>query len=437
MDLLKSASNKKRVIAEGEGRLHEKFNMTQAKGKTVEVVMGLDVGSTQGRVTIVDQSDLQNLVEQLNKTTVIPSISATVLDDRVIAPRSELMYDMMDTFITNLSGNLEAPFQAVRLVRGAKAQDVETKENRLTSSTQKIYDTTFYYNLFDMAGYGIVDKFEGSIPETVNAVMSIALPPDDKNEKNIERLEHNLASFNWKHRETGVTIKFNITRVVVHTEPEAFIKAYYALTGKEVPETTLHIEGGGRSTGAEVLVNGESLGTAQKSMDFGGTQLKDMIGSSYVAKNGGRVPKEALLDAALETGLLKVGNGTVDIVELIIENKDVMALKIADEVGLKIFDQQSKVTYADLNVISVSGRLMKPGQYEYSLAKPLADRFKELAPNTEFLYIEGNYIPQGLVLLALMKMMEEAEKQAQEQVAPSLDSTEDEAQKEVHVTMEE
>ena len=425
MDLIKKVTSRERVCEEGEERLHREFDTTQVS-KKVKVVVGVDCGSTQTRACVIDSENTDNLLEQLGVTYVIPSVSASILDDRNIPKKTNFLYDYMDTSISNLSGNMEAPFHQVRLVRGTKAMDVEEKENRLTSTTQKVVDPTFYYNIFDAIGYALIDKYEGQVPKEVEIVLSVALPPDDNNPKNIQTLQKNLVGFNWKLLEKDVVIKCTISGVFVYTEPEAFIKAYYVLSGEDTPEATLHIEGGGRSIGAEILVNGQTLGSAQKSIDYGGTQLKEMLGRLYVAKYGGRAPREAALESAIRTGFLKRGNDSLDIKELLEESMRVFAAKIVDETRLRVFDQQSKVGFQDLNVISVSGRLFKKGKHELSLASFVAEEFAKLAPSTQFVHLEGNFIPSGLVLTALSEMYETDE--AAVEVAPSVESEVPEAQ---------
>jgi hypothetical protein len=421
MDLIKKANSRKLNIEPGEEALHELYLFKQTEGTEVTVLVGVDGGSTQTRLSIVDLNNMDDFMDQLQEIHVIPSVSLSVTNDQKIPDKGNFLYDHMDSSITNLDTRPEALFRFARLVRGTKATDVESSENRLKSSTQKTVDPTFYYNMVDSIGYGLSLKYKQNIPSVVNVLLSVALPPDDTNEKNMEIFRKNLKSFKWTHTPTGVSTEIRIKAVRASTEPEAFIKAYYALSEEDsIPENILHIEGGGRSMGIEILINGQSLATAQKTLSFGGSQLLDNIGGMYVAKNGGSPLKRDVLEKAVRTGKLRAGNDLIDITGIIQPAKEMLGKKIVNDTILTVFDQQTRVSLQDLNVISVSGRLFdetpitkhnpKTGEDEVvggiSLAPFVSAGFKALVPSVRFLHIKGNYIPIGLVIQAYNDFVE-------------------------------
>jgi hypothetical protein len=423
MDVLKKATTRKIVIEPGEEKLHETYNLKNAAGREIKVILGVDGGSTQTRVLIIEPSDVEDLIPALGHTFTIPSISATVPDDRIIIDKGDSLYDLMDTTLVNLSSSQEVIFSSARLVRGTKFFDTELKENRLKSSTQKTADATYYFNLLDSIGYAVCEKYSNAIPTKVTAYLCVSLPPDDINEKNMEKFREILKAFKWTHRKSGVSFELIIEGVLARTEPEAFIKAFYSLADQDLPDYTLHIEGGGRSVGVEILANGKSLATAQKTLHYGGSQLLDSISGLYVAKNGGSPLKRSVLEEAVRTGKVRSGNNITDITEIIRAAKRSLAEKIVSDIVLQVFDQQSKVSLSDLNVISVSGRLFEAtditkyndqaGVDEVVGGISLADYVKEgfdlLSPNTQFKHIVGNHIPQGLAIDGVLEffMIEE------------------------------
>jgi hypothetical protein len=425
MDLLKKATSRKIPVEPGEEKLHRVINFKNKEGRKVRVIAGLDGGSTQFRVTILDFDQIGNFLEELSVVYAIPSASKTVPDNRAIAPKGDFIYDNLDSRIVNTSIDGEVLFENVRLVRGIKATDVELKENRLKSTTQKSQDATFYYNLLDMMGIGTCQKYEGEIPTEVEVYLSVALPPDDLNETNLKGLRHNLQSYKWLHIPSGVHIDFSFKAIITRTEPEAAIKAYYAMGEEETPESTLHIEGGGRSIGAEILNDGISLSTAQKTLKYGGKQLREELNRLYVDKYGGGDLGLGVLENALRTGRIKDGGSLISVMPLIEQVKRTFAYRIVDDLIDKVFDTQTEVGIRDLNTVSISGRLFgrtylspietevpieesEPDAYPngISIADYLAERFKELTPNTEFVHITGNQIPAGLVIEGIIEFSE-------------------------------
>lgn len=426
MDLLKKATSRKVAIEPGEESLHTEYDLKNAD-KTIKVIIGIDGGSTQTRSVVIDASEMEEIgPELLEPVYVIPSSSKTVPDGRKIEPKSTVLYDNMDSIITNTSSNVgDSLVSKVRLVRGTKAVDIEEKENRLKSTTQKSKDSTFYYNLLDNMAYAICQKYSGAIPTKVEVFLAASLPPDDINDKNIADMRKNLESYRWQHV-SGVSIDFTFKSVITMTEPEAAIKAFYALSGEELPEATLHIEGGGRSIGVEILLGGDSLSSAQKTLEYGGKQLAQSLNDLYVAEYGGSGLSNQVLEKALRTGKVKDGNDLIDVMHLIAKIDQTFALKIVDDIIDKVFDTQTQVGIRQLNKISVSGRLMsrtmRPAPQEgelpdaedqyskgVSIADSLKTRFAELTPKTEFVHIEGNYIPAGLALEGIINFTDDAE----------------------------
>lgn len=401
--LLQTFAKTKQQIEPGEELLHKVYNFGVAPGRTARVIAAVDCGSTQTRQLMLDREEVEDFMDHLGKVYVIPSESVTVLDDRVLPNKGASLWDNMESSITNSSEVQDVIFRHVRLARGTKALDVESTENRLGSSTQKTSDATYYYNLIESIGISAMLKYGDQIPTKLLVTLGASLPPDDLVEVNLNRFKDNLRRYTWKHKPTGVEIDIVFEAVHVMTEPEAYIKAYYTLQQKEEPEYVMHLEAGGRSIGVEILRYGKTVDGASVTIEFGATQLLQQINDLYIKKYGGKPIRRERLEEAVRTGMLRIGNDTKNIVDIIKQAKAEMAKRVSTQVVQKVFDSQSKVSMTDLNTISVSGRFFDEGDYKASVALYLKENFKQLSPTTDFEHYKGSYIPQGLLLDTLIE----------------------------------
>lgn len=403
-------------IGRGEEPLHKKYIFKNEPDRRETVLAYEDGGSTQTRGNMLDVKDLGHFDEHLDEVIVIPSTSASVIDDRVIEPYSDNLYDNLESQIVNMSVASDALFRNVRLVRGSKAVNVEMYENRLGSSTQKTSDATYYYNILDAIGYQALLKYQDRVPVQLGVYLSVSLPPDDLNEINQKRFRDNMKSFKWVHAPSGVSIQIDIVKIYTMTEPEAYAKGhYYTRRDGQIPDFTLHIEGGGRSIGAEILRYKKTLKGGQKTLDFGGNQLLNFLNDSYVQKYGGSRLRQEVLEEAIIRGTVRVGNETREVVDLIKQAKQQMAARIFHTIKREVFDTQTRVGLTDLNIVTVSGRLFDEGEYGVSVAQYLQKFFVEASEFTLFEKLEDNMIPQGLMLESMMEFFPNAMEEGEEE----------------------
>lgn len=384
---------KKLVIEDGEELLHRHYPLSVVD-TTKKILVGVDAGSTQTRVMLIDS------LEDEPDTTLytIPSVSSFVPNDVEIRPQGDLLYNLMDSVIVNLKASNETIFTKRRVVRGTKRVDFGGAENRISSSMQKIKSEVFYINIIDAIGYALCQKYKNNIPKNVELVVGVALPPDDR-QSTANRNEFKkqlLGLYNWANPDAGIEIGIDIAESTILTEPEAFIKAYYSSTDEEIPEYILHINGGGRSIGVELLVNGVPIEKTSKSLYYGGTQLLNNLGELIAKTEGGRPAKENALRKAIDSGYLATGRVSKDVVQYIKTVKAEIADKIFTDITKHVFDAQEEVAVQDIAEVSVSGRLFESGEYDISIADFLGEKFQAVSPDTEFTRMEGNLIPLGL-----------------------------------------
>lgn len=406
------ASVRQIVVDRGEEGLLAEHEVASVDNE-VSLIAGYDGGSTQSRVLLMDPTN-DNPSDCLSKKYIIPSVCSIVPDDRLISTKGPSVYDRMDSFVTNTSGSLSSLVIKNRVIRGQKMIDCALDEKRLSSSDLKTTDPLYYTNLVDTLGYALIQKYEGKLPKQANIYTCVALPPDDKGPVSIKRLRENLNRYTWIHKPSGAEVRMNITVLDVLTEPEAFVKAYYILRGEEVPPICFHADGGGRSIGLDILRNGESLDAAQKTLRYGGSQLLDNVASQYYTETGEIAPDRKAMETTIKTGLVKDGAGHRDIIDIIKSCKVTMGNQIVSDMIHQVFDQQDQVRLRQVDAITLSGRLMDKGDYNFSVADVIISELKKRTPNSEFVHIEENLIPEGLFIHAFNKYQDLAEQTADE-----------------------
>lgn len=388
---LKVTAKNKVVIQKGEEKLHDIYAVKNVNKKK-RLLIGIDGGSTQTRVLCID-----NLEEPDTTLYSIPSVSSFVVKNLEIRKQGENLYDLMDSYITNLESSAEPIFTKERVIRGTKKVDYNGTEERISSTNQKIFSKIFYINLIDAIGYALVQKYT-EIPKEVDVILGVALPPDDRaSQANLDKFDSIINnSFLWANKELGIEVKINILGNIVKTEPESFMVAYHTIQEEDVPEVELHINAGGRSIGVELLVNGRAIDSVSKTLAYGGASMIEDLGNLISKSEGGRKPSNKALSEAIKTGLLKIGNSTKPIENYIRAIKKQYADSIYNDIIKEVFDVQREITLKDVNIISVSGGVFEEGECEISVADYLEENFKYSTPETDFVYIEDNYIPLGL-----------------------------------------
>lgn len=405
-----------RKMEKGEELLGKVYCPRVVAGKKA-ILAGVDGGSTQTRVILVDSTDD---LDELENLRVIPSIYSTIEGTDELVAKSDVLYDVLDSNITNTIAAPNNIFDKVRVVRGTKLVDANKGSIKLNSSIQKIDSPVFYVNIIDAIAVGLVTKYPDTLCEEYDVYAGISLPPDNlvstKNkQKFIDRIS---GTFIWENKDLGVKLTINIKGVSVQTEPEANIKAYFA-EESEVPELVFCLEGGGATLGTEILRNGLSVTSAARTFEYGGTHLQKLLGQEYVEAEGGRMPAQSQLKEALETGVIKVGRETKDVVSHIVTAKTSLANRIVADINDKVFDGQDNITIDQLHYFFFTGQLFEGGKFEkpevpvpgvkyipsYSLMTPIVEKLKTLAPSTEFKRISENLIPKGNFLNALNDYM--------------------------------
>lgn len=426
---LKSSFSSK--MKDWEEKLGNVANLVKKNGKGV-VLTGHDVGSTQTRITIMDSEDG---LEAMKMLYVIPSIHSAIDEGDILDPKSEIIYDNLDSYISceNLPPN--NPFTSKRILRGTKRLDGNFPINRMDSSRPKIETDSFYFNIIDSIAYGLIQKYsreqiisdkdllllddEDALTIKTKAKTAIlyseydvyatlSLPADETYSVNdLNSMKSKLqGSYRWVNNSLGVTLKLNIKAVEVTSESVAAQQGYAVLYGDDegdIVYNSLILDGGGRNVGTGLMVNGKTIDSASTALSFGGTKLHYDLSRAISKGVGGGSIDESLIEEALKTGSLKMKRkGIVDVSEYVIATKKHMAKLIYDAAKVQIFDTNMDVRLEDVECLLLSGRLFESGSFQddpkgYSIAEELTRLFQQDLPD-----LEVRRIPSHLIAIANM-----------------------------------
>lgn len=392
------------TIEQGEELLHQEYPAVVNKNKVENLVVGVDGGSTQTRVSFMRLTDELGSLEEVY---VIPSALSIKYDGSDLKEKSLKLYDNLESTIIDKALSPYNVFDKVRVIRGTKLVDYGQTVSRINSSVQKVDTPAFYINIIDSIGYGLVmdcAKRGMEIAGTYNVSLACSLPPDDvksvKNKTTFLNYIKNLFIWNYK----GQEININIVNCYITTEPEASGRCAFALADEEIPGKSFVVDGGGRSIGSEILIDGKVFDKTSIAYRYGGTQLIQDLAQECISEFGGTSPSEDSLKEALRTGLLRKGRSSLDISDLIRKCKDRFARMLFADIITQVFDSQRNVALEDIETLVFSGRLFNSGDYEYSIKDEFLRLFKEKNPEVEVISIEDSYlIPIGNAIIAYLE----------------------------------
>lgn len=405
---VKEQNNSK--MEKGEELLGNSYSVNKISGKK-KILVGLDCGSTQTRVVLMNQTDD---VDVLDKVYVIPSLFSGVSSFSEVIPQSTRLYDNLDSWITTISNESDSLFDKIRVLRGTKRSDANLSQEGINSSKQKINTPAFYLNAIDGIAYGLIMSGE-PLADEYDVYAGITLPPDNVTSSSNRDVFYKRMkqTFEFENKDLGVRFRINIKDVALQTEPEAVLRGYKVKNDVDSDTVALMVEVGGSTVGTAIIQGTVSLKAASRTFPYGGTQLQDLLGT-ILENSIGTVPVKQR-KKALETGLVKAtGRGVTDVSDSVIEAKNQFARRIYSNLFSEVFDQlgNSDLDLVDITEVYFSGRSCAAGDYNdethdgYSLATPLTELLKKDLPDAEFIHLTENLIPFGNAVRALTTLGE-------------------------------
>ena len=418
--------------------------------KKITLVAGIDAGSTETRVSLINASDYNTLLNPVSsektlhtiaETYIIPSTFAILEDNREILPKTSSLTDNYDSIINSIDIDANKPYiEKHRIVRGQKLRDaVGSVERFLDSNTPKTSNQIFYVNILDALGYSILQKYSGEIPDIVDIYLSVSVRPNELGETFKKELYDNLKgkfNFVWNsYKNKKVNIELNIVFILLTTEPEAQIEGSSSmydlivdtLTDKEgtltkeeqvqlqeatyvsgilyQPVSHLHIEGGGSSVGTEYVHIDEQgspvlMNTCSRTFNVGGNFLMRTL-KDKIRENKGRLVSDNTAYTALVTGYIKNGCQQDNVLSHVKEVKESLARIIFEKLMHEVIDVNSDIVLTEIGYISMSGRLFSKGENDVSVADYFSELIHKISPNTVVIRLPKNFIPQGNALRLL------------------------------------
>lgn len=396
--------------------------------KTIEVVVGVDAGSTQTRVCMVDPGEAWDFLNGevtedtynalVSNVCVIPSTYAIVGDEREILPNSDALEDNYDSHIICIQNNAVKPLVgSERIVRGQKIKDASGLVTQyLDSSSNKMDNSIFYINILDGIGYTLLQRYNGRIPTNVNIHLIVSVRPKEMTQICKTRMNDNLIGsfvFRWQ----SAKIQLNIVDAFYSTEPEAQVlgtasvmsvaaevfhdDSFAQLSEKlDYSDSYMHIEGGGSSLGVEVIKGGKLIDSCSSTFQLGGSYLARVI-IDRIREVKGRTVSEEAVNSAISTCLLRNGKEREDITDIIAAAKNALARLILERVRHGVIDQDLELSLSELDFITLGGRLFSEDAAGQSIGDYFAEYLAQVSPNTEVIVLRSNYIPQGNMIMGI------------------------------------
>ena len=409
------------------------INPKHANGNgTVELVIGVDAGSTQTRVAIADANDYTTLMV-LSDTEpagayqfltqgsyIIPSSFALVADEREIKPCSDNLEHNYDSRVIRVKTKAVEPVVGShRIVRGQKVKDATgLVQQSLDSSTNKMDNQIFYLNVLDGIGYALLQKYNGAIPRNVKIHLVLSVRPNELNHICQTRMNDNFLGrfiFSWG----GAEINMDIVTADYTTEPEAQVNGTAAVfdlaavvTGDEEKsaladkinnsDSYIHIEGGGSSIGVEVIKNGNIINGCSKTFHLGGNYLTQVVASRLRDTLGRTVTRESAQEAVVSC-LLRNGRERDDVTEIVAECKSQVGMDIMERLRHEVIGLSTDLSLRDMDFVTLGGRLFSDDDAGQSIGKYFARYLEQVSPNTDVIILQNSYIPQGNLIIGINK----------------------------------
>ena len=394
----------------------------------IELVAGVDAGSTQTRVCLADRKDAKLLMQEnvtpevylklRDEVYTIPSTFAVVGDEREIKPNSDNIEDNYDSHIIRVRTSAVKPLVGSdRILRGQKIKDTMGLPLRyLDSSTNKMDNSIFYLNVLDGIGYALRQKYNGNVPQNVKIHLVVSVRPKELNSICQSKMNENFIGefvFRWK----SVNINISIVSADYTTEPEAQITGTSAIADLAAivedsaeardlsqklgnSDSYIHIEGGGSSIGVEVVKNGNIVDAASSTFQLGGNYLTRVVMDRLREVKGRTVSEESVREAIV-TCLLRNGREREDISEIIAAAKNQVGLDIIERLRHDVIDVSTDLSLLDMDFITLGGRLFNEDGAGTSIGTYFAEYLRQISPNTEVIVLHDNRIPQGNLVIGI------------------------------------
>jgi hypothetical protein len=328
---------------------------------SADMVISMDVGSTQTRSTIItaDTSDFTDL-------EVVEMDTAAV---QLYRPLNSLRTN--NTIISNLETEVITPTTSWKFVKGPMRTMLTKESTRMASSMSKLdQETTYQSILFQCGLMALLDAYNtGTLAEIYNVKLTIAMPPEDLVDVRQERIKSRLIGVTTvKFPRLNSVINLNIVGVSIYAEPVAAAFSYLMNNGRESKENIVFIDCGGRSKGAILTKQGNSVLEGTTTAMGGGEHFLTDVAQSISARLKINLPNVDIVRDCLSTAMFNFGSEEHDIVEDIDVAKRALAADCADVIRAVLDRTNTKLE--EIQRVVCTGRTFLPSVRNGQVVSP-------------------------------------------------------------------
>ncbi|MEG2262850.1 MAG: hypothetical protein RSC43_00075 [Clostridia bacterium] len=387
-------------------------DFTHATEEHAPVFVAVDLGSTETRTEQFDGDGSTSGVLHLdsNYAEVNHSIEH-------IANPSNALDSKLEAIIEDISeSNKSDPaFKSIHVVKGALMNIINVHTVNTTANASKIDQIPTYVNVIFNIGLTILLRAASlnSVPSNVIPVdATISLPPEDTtSQSRIDFFKSRVAGeYRVSFPRLNVQIRFKIAAhdVMVLSEPNAV--AICQQVKDPIPTDTVvgFIDMGGRSSGYSFVRNGVLLEDGCMTEPIGGNTLKTIIAQRVSEKFNIQKPTIFMIDNALPTGQMRVGNKLMDISDCISAAKREISAVLFN--GFMTAMDANNLQTQQLSQVYCSGRTFGSSMEgttvkSASLMNNLEDMYHARSPYTGFdLMSSEDPVVTGLIFARFAKV---------------------------------
>jgi len=364
----------------------------------------IDAGSTQTRSMAFSEDDIVNRA----KIGILKTDTATSIVKRVpatIRPKKQIR--------ENLECEVELNDKKYHFVKETMRNYLSAQGTVMVSNTSKVDQELLYQSVLFQTALNLYlrDIQAGSYADCYNVNLYLSLPPEDFISERIDKITNILTGMaKVTFPRLKRTMNICINDVQLYSEPEAAACRYINRNSVN-DDTIIFLDCGGRSKGSLIVKNGTIIQDAIMT-DFGGGEL--MLGeiATAVAENNNiTIPSIDTIRQALKTGVLKIGNEDVSIIEEINDAKDTLSdgcveciSKLLDTSNTKIEEVQRVVCTGRtfLETYDENGKVISP-----SMVTNVSKHYENSPVKITFEFnSEDSPVVKGLYSYAVTSMME-------------------------------
>jgi len=332
------------------------------KEENVEIQVGMDLGSTYTRLRrFSDNEGEYRRCKEVNSDIVM------VTDISNIKSKSNSVYHNMEFIIEDVTSSRKKNNKVFNQVHFVKGDLAFGRTSGVLQRPSKVFKTKLeatYLNILSMISLEVLYSMKYTeeaykVGELSDVVLAVTLPPEEfKSNKNLEEFKDKLAgNYFVELPRLGFVCQIRIDKENIFCEKESNAVQYSLANNDEnlLDITSIVIDGGGKSVDISIMLEGQILDEYGRTCQYGGDKLMEEINEKYMSETGRSSVPKAQIERALERGELVRGGRVTNIIEIIREAKQNIAIDINNDI-LATLDRAG-ISLDDVEALTFHGRL--------------------------------------------------------------------------------